>query len=73
MNKWQLHEAKNKLSSLIDEAVQGKPQCIMRRGEDTVIVVSIKDYQQLKKPRKNFEEFLLNIPKSDDLIIERAV
>jgi antitoxin Phd len=73
MHKWQLYEAKNKLSSLIDEAVQGHPQCIMRRGEETVVVVSIKDYQALKKPRKSFEEFLLMIPKSDDLIVERAV
>lgn len=73
MHKWQLYEAKNKLSSLIDEAVHGEPQCIMRNGKETVVVVSIKDYQALKKPRKSFEEFLLTIPKSDELVIERAV
>nr|WP_253308519.1 type II toxin-antitoxin system prevent-host-death family antitoxin [Rickettsia endosymbiont of Ceutorhynchus assimilis] len=32
MNKWQLHEAKNKLSNIIDTAMHGKPQCITKRG-----------------------------------------
>ena len=72
MHKWQLYEAKNKLSSLIDEAVQGKPQCIMRRGEEAVMVVSIKEYQELKQPKKSLGKFLLTMPKCEDLEIKRA-
>ncbi|KJV92735.1 prevent-host-death family protein [Rickettsia bellii str. RML Mogi] len=33
MNKWQLHEAKNKLSNIVDTAMQGTPQCIIQKGE----------------------------------------
>lgn len=72
MKKWQLHEAKNKLSSVIDAALQGKPQCIMRRNQDAVIVVSVEEYQQLKHPKKSLGEFLLSIPKCDELEIQRA-
>lgn len=67
MHKWQLHEAKNKLSNLIDIAMDGKPQFITKRGEDAVVVVSISDYKKLKKQRKSFGEFLTSGPKFDDL------
>ncbi|MFU7501029.1 MAG: type II toxin-antitoxin system Phd/YefM family antitoxin [Candidatus Tisiphia sp.] len=71
MNKWQLHEAKNKLSNLIDQAVQGQPQCITRRGQDAVVLMSIKEYQKLKRPSKTLGEFLLTMPKSDEVVIKR--
>lgn len=41
MHKWSLHEAKNKLSSLVDIATQGKSQCITKRGEEVVVVIGI--------------------------------
>ncbi|XVN41029.1 MAG: type II toxin-antitoxin system Phd/YefM family antitoxin [Rickettsia endosymbiont of Argas persicus] len=72
MNKWQLHEAKNKLSNIIDTAMQGTPQCITKRGEEAVVIISIKDYKQLTKQKPDFKEYLLSIPKNDDLVIERA-
>jgi antitoxin Phd len=72
MNKWQLHEAENKLNSIIDTAMHGKPQCITKRGEDAVIIIGINDYKKLTKQRPNFSEFLLSGPKSDDLEIDRA-
>jgi len=72
MKKWQLFEAKNKLSDLIDIAMQGKPQCITRRGEDAVIVMGIKEYQKLNKKQLSFGEYLLAGPKFDDLDIKRA-
>ncbi len=72
MKKWQLHEAKNKLSGLIDAVLQGKPQCITRRNQDVVIVVSAEEYRQLKQPKKSLGEFLLTMPQCDELGIERA-
>ncbi len=39
MNKWQLHEAKNKLSNIIDIAMHGTPQCITKRGEEAVVII----------------------------------
>lgn len=72
MYKWQLHEAKNKLSHLVDTAIEGEPQYITRRGKDAVVVIAIKDYQKLKRQRLGFNEFLLSGPKSDDLEIARV-
>ena len=72
MHKWQLYEAKNKLSHIIDVVELGEPQCITRKGRDAVIVISIKDYQELKGMKTPFNEFLIMGQKSDDLEIERA-
>ncbi|AAL03857.1 prevent-host-death family protein [Rickettsia conorii subsp. heilongjiangensis] len=72
MNKWQLHEAKNKLSNIIDIAMHGTPQCITKRGEEAVVIISIKDYKQLTKQKPDFKEYLLSIPKTDNLDIQRA-
>lgn len=72
MNKWQLHEAKNKLSNIVDTAMQGTPQCITKRGEEAVVVISMKDYKQLTKQKLDFKEYLLSLPKTDNLVIERV-
>ncbi|GAA5251932.1 hypothetical protein KNCP2_02200 [Candidatus Rickettsia kedanie] len=52
--------------------MHGTPQCITKRGEDAVVIMSIKDYKQLTKQKPDFKEYLLSIPKTDDLVIERA-
>lgn len=72
MHKWQLHEAKNKLSKLIETALKGEPQYITRRGQDEVVVISINEYLKLAKPAMSFNDFLLSGPKYDDLEIERV-
>jgi len=40
MTKWQLQEAKNRLSELIRKAKEDGPQVITVRGEDAVVVVA---------------------------------
>jgi len=37
---WQIQEAKNKLSEVIDRALDQGPQIITRRGVEAVIVLS---------------------------------
>jgi len=72
MNKWPLHEAKNKLSNIIDIAMHGTPQCITKRGEEAVIIISIKDYKQLTKQKLSFSEYLLSAPDFNKLDIQRT-
>lgn len=72
MDKWQLQEAKNKLSSIVDIAMHGTPQCITKRGKEAVIVIGINDYKKLKKKTLDFNEFLMSGVKSDQLEIKRA-
>ena len=72
MKKWKLHEAKNKLSQLLNVVTEGKPQCITRGGKDTAVVISIEEYQRLKKQPMDFKEFLRQEPYFDDCEIERV-
>lgn len=72
MAKWQLQEAKQKLSRLVDEALSSGPQIITRHGEDAVVVLSADDYRRLKTPRKSFKAFLEAAPPLDELTLERA-
>jgi antitoxin Phd len=44
---WQLQEAKNKLSEVVEEAITHGPQVITRRGEEVAIVISAVEYREL--------------------------
>ncbi|MGE0153387.1 MAG: type II toxin-antitoxin system Phd/YefM family antitoxin [Reyranellaceae bacterium] len=65
MKRWQLQEAKNRFSEVVDKALTEGPQWVTRHGKDAVVVVSAADYQPAGKPQKSFREFLLNGPKID--------
>ncbi|MDD5200651.1 MAG: type II toxin-antitoxin system Phd/YefM family antitoxin [Terrimicrobiaceae bacterium] len=41
---WQLQEAKNKLSEVVDRAMREGPQTITRHGRPAVVVVAAKEY-----------------------------
>lgn len=65
LREWQLQEAKNKLSQVVDEALTQGPQIITRRGVEVVIVLSIADYQTLQKasaPQSNIVDFFRYSP-----------
>ena len=44
---WQLQDAKNKFSEVVDKALKSGPQIITRRGIETAVIISIEDYQKL--------------------------
>ncbi|MFC1617099.1 type II toxin-antitoxin system Phd/YefM family antitoxin [Candidatus Margulisiibacteriota bacterium] len=62
MHKWQIQEAKSKLSKVVNEAIAHGPQAITRRGQNTVIVISFEDYSKLIKPRENIVDFFDKSP-----------
>ena len=63
MSKWQLQEAKNRLSEVVRKAADEGPQTITLRGEDAVVVVDAKEYARLtRKPKKTLVEFLRSSP-----------
>jgi prevent-host-death family protein len=45
-NRWQLQEAKNRLSEVVRLAQSEGPQTITVRGEDAVVVVSAAEYRR---------------------------
>jgi antitoxin Phd len=69
---WQLQEAKNKLSEVVEEAIEHGPQVISRRGAEVAVVLSYKEYLTLKKSRTNLAQFFLESPlRGSNLDLER--
>ena len=55
---WQLADAKNRFSELVNRALAEGPQRVRRRG-DAVVVVAQRDYEKLTGKRPDFKTFLL--------------
>jgi antitoxin Phd len=61
-NVWQLQEAKNKFSSLVDKAHQDGPQIVTRHGKESVVVIAIEDYQKMSRPKSDLLSFFRKSP-----------
>ena len=59
---WKLQDAKNRFSEVIDNALHSGPQTVSRRGKDTVVILSISDYQRLIKRKSTLIEFFMKSP-----------
>ena len=57
--EWQLADAKNRFSELVNQALRVGPQRIRRRNE-SVMVISTEEYEQLKGQRVSFKQYLLD-------------
>lgn len=70
--RWQMQTAKQKLSEVVDRAIDDGPQFITRHGKDVAVVVSIDEYRKLRG-EDDFKAFLLSGPPYfDDLPLERS-
>ncbi|TAK31347.1 MAG: type II toxin-antitoxin system Phd/YefM family antitoxin [Chloroflexota bacterium] len=69
---WQLQEAKQKFSQLVQRALTEGPQAVTRHGETVVVVVSADDYRRLTGGKLDFTDFLLSAPDLSALDLERA-
>lgn len=71
---WQLQEAKNKFSKLVQTAKTSGPQTVTVRGEPTVVVMSLADFEHLKDAKPDVKkpsiiDFILDGEKwSDELV-----
>jgi antitoxin Phd len=54
---WNLAEAKNRLTEVVNLALTEGPQTITRRN-DTVVVISAAQYQELTGRKPDFKKFL---------------
>lgn len=59
---WQLQEAKNRLSAVVEEALQHGPQIITRRGREAVVVLSVKEYKKMTQSEGNLVDFFSSSP-----------
>jgi prevent-host-death family protein len=60
---WQLQDAKNRFSEVVEEALRNGPQTITRRGAETVVVVSIADWARVARPSRSLIDVLRSAPR----------
>jgi antitoxin Phd len=59
---WQLQEAKNKFSKLVEKPQSEGPQFVTKHGKEAVVVLSVEDYQRIVKPKSNLFHFIRSSP-----------
>jgi len=62
MIRWQLQDAKNRLSELVRKAQREGPQVITLHGRDAAVLVSVREYRRIAKPAGNLAEFMRKSP-----------
>ncbi len=73
MASWQVQEAKSQLSRIMELSKSEGPQTITKHGKPEVVVLSLKDYEAMRRDKPSLIEFLLyEGPKFDDFDIERS-
>ncbi|HEU0265291.1 MAG TPA: type II toxin-antitoxin system Phd/YefM family antitoxin [Geobacterales bacterium] len=60
--EWQLQEAKNRLSQVVDQALHDGPQTITLRGKPAAVVVSFEEFRALTAPRTGLAQFFRQSP-----------
>lgn len=63
---WQLQDAKNRFSELVDAAMEEGPQVVTRHGDEAAVVMGYEQYLVLtgrRRPSKTFTEYLLAAPR----------
>ncbi len=49
--KWQLQEAKNRLSHVVDLAIEEGPQTVTRHGKEVAVIVAKEDFDKRRRSR----------------------
>jgi len=62
MMRWQLQDAKNRLSELVRKAREEGPQVITLHGRDAVVVMSANEFGKLSRPRGSLIDFFRKSP-----------
>jgi prevent-host-death family protein len=72
-SSWQLQEAKNRFSEIVDDALLHGPQTVTRHGKEVVVIVSAEEYRRMRQPTKSLVDFFQDSPlASVELDIERS-
>ena len=75
MADWNLQDARNRFSALVNAVLAGEPQRVTRRGQPAVVVIAVEEYERLLQGQTDntptFVEYLLAIPRGDDFDFQR--
>jgi len=67
---WQLQDAKNQFSKLVQSARTQGPQIVTVRGERAAVVLSAEDYDALRANRPTLVDHLLSGPIWDQEFVD---
>lgn len=59
---WQLQEAKNQFSTVVEKALTGGYQVVTRHGQPAVVVMSVEEFRKLKPRAQPLSRFLADSP-----------
>ncbi len=68
---WQLAEAKNRFSEIVEKALAEGPQYVTKRGREAVVVIAATEYRKLTGRRVSFQEYLRSGESLDGVELER--
>ncbi|HQZ02144.1 MAG TPA: type II toxin-antitoxin system Phd/YefM family antitoxin [Thauera sp.] len=71
MHTWQLQDAKNRFSELVELTLSDGPQWVTRRGQEAVVVISVAEYRRMSEAPPLLDT-LLNAPRGEALELERS-
>jgi len=72
-DRWQLQEAKNRLSEVVRKAREDAPQIITVHGTDAVVVMAADQYRKLAKRKGTLVDFFQRSPLAGlDLDLDRS-
>jgi antitoxin Phd len=63
---WKLQDAKAKFSQVVDDALKIGPQYVTRRGQEAVVILSVKEFKKITSKKTSLKQFLLDCPEMDD-------
>jgi prevent-host-death family protein len=62
MTCWQVQDAKQRFSELVQRTLDEGPQVVTRRGQEVVVVIAVREYRRLTGEGADFKAFLADAP-----------
>ena len=59
---WQLQDAKNRFSQVVNHALAAGPQIVTRRGHEVAVIISYEEYRQLIASQQKLSDFFRQSP-----------
>jgi prevent-host-death family protein len=72
LGQWQLQQAKQQFSRLVELARSEGPQVVTRNGKEVAVLLDVDEYRRLRSDKGAFKRFLETAPDFDALEIDRS-
>ena len=59
---WQVQDAKNRFSEMLERARKDGPQTVTRHGRKVAVVLSHEEFEKLSRPKDSLVDFFRNSP-----------